>query len=111
MPPKLGPERIQEKLVELRAFVTLHADVMRSRSGASVLEKLRQKVSKEEKGWHNFLTNNIRRRSFTAAHDEHLAATHNLINDTVASGAASTGANPASQISTQTSVVSNADDS
>ena len=109
-PPKLTPERIQEKLVELRAFVAAHANVMRSRSGGSVLEKLRQTVSKEEKVWHNFLTKNA--KSFTDAHTAHLAATYNLISDTVAPGAsaASTDANPASQVSTQSSLPSSADD-
>ena len=41
MPPKLTLERTQEKLVELRAYVANHADVLRLRRGASVLEKLR----------------------------------------------------------------------
>ena len=108
-PPKLTPERIQEKLVELRAYVANHADVMSLRPGANVLEKLRQTVSKEEKAWHNFLTKIA--KSFTVAHAEHLAATYILINDTVAPGAsgASTDANPESQISTQTSVASSAE--
>ena len=78
-PPKLTPERIQEKLVELRAYVEGHVDVMRSRPGASVLEKLRQTVSNEEKRWHNFLTKTT--KSFSAAHTAHLAATYNLISD------------------------------
>ena len=62
---------------------------------------------------HNFLTNNFRRGSFTPAHAEHLVATYNLISDTVVSGAsaASTDANPASQISTQTSLAASADES
>jgi len=53
-PPKRTPEGIQEKLVELRAYVEAHAEVMRLRPGASVLEKLRQTLSKEEKAWHNY---------------------------------------------------------
>ena len=79
MPPKLTPERIEEKLVELRAYVANHADVLRLRPGASVLEKLRQTASKEEKAWHNFLTKTA--KSFTTAHEEHLAATYALINE------------------------------
>ena len=55
MPPKLTPERIQEKLVELRAYVTDHAGVLRTRPGDTVVQKLRQHVSKEEKGLVHFL--------------------------------------------------------
>ena len=48
MPPKLTPERIQEKLAELRAYVSDHVDVLRLRPGSTVLQKLRQTASKEE---------------------------------------------------------------
>ena len=54
MPPKLTPERIQEKLAELRAYVTDHVDVLRIRPGSTVLQKLRQTASKEEKAWSFF---------------------------------------------------------
>ena len=54
MPPKLTPERIQEKLCELRGYVTDHADVFRLRAGSTVLQKLRQTASKEEKAWSSF---------------------------------------------------------
>ena len=47
-PPKMTAERIQEKLVGLRAYVANHADVMRLRPGATVLEKIRQTASHEE---------------------------------------------------------------
>ena len=110
MPPKLTRERIQEKLVELRAYVANHADVLRLRPGASVLEKLRQTASKEEKAWHNFLTKTA--KSFTTSHEEHLAATYVLISETAAPSAsgASADAKPEPQISTQTSVLSSAED-
>ena len=83
---------------------------MRLRLGASVLEKLRQTTSKEEKAWYNFLSQNA--KSFTAAHTEHLAGTYNLINDMVGpnTSSASRDANAEAQISTQTSVASSADD-
>ena len=48
-PPKLTPEKIQEKLDELRQFVLTHAESMTERSGSTVLEKLRQTVSTDEK--------------------------------------------------------------
>ena len=79
MPPKLTPERIQEKLGELRAYVTDHVDVVRTRSEFSVLQKLRQTASKEEKAWSNFLTKTT--SAFTAAHVQHLACTYDLINE------------------------------
>ena len=79
MPPKLTPERIQEKLAELRACVTDHVDVLRTRSGFMVLQKLRQTASKEEKAWPNFLTRTT--SAFTAAHLQHLACTYDLINE------------------------------
>ena len=77
-PPKLTPEKIQEKLDELRQFVLTHADSMKERRGSIVLEKLRQTVSKDEKSWHNFLSKHS--TLFTAAHHQHLAATYDLIN-------------------------------
>ena len=99
MPPKLTREGILDKLVDLRAYVANHADVMRLRRGASVLEKLRQTASPEEKRWHNFLAYTA--TSFTTSHEEHLASTYVLISETAApSGSgASTDANAESQIS------------
>ena len=79
MPPKLTPERIQEKLAELRAYVTDHVDVLRIRRGSTVLQKLRQTASKEEKAWIEFLR--LKRSGFTSAHLQHLACTYDLINE------------------------------
>ena len=56
MPPKLIRERIQEKLAELRAYVTDHVDVLRIRPESTVLEKLRERASKEERAWIEFCT-------------------------------------------------------
>ena len=80
-PPKLTPERIQEQLTELRAYVSDHAYVLRLRPGSSVLHKLRQTASKEGKAWHNLLMKAA--QSFTAAHVEYLAGTYALISEAV----------------------------
>ena len=79
MPPRLTPERILDKLVELRIFVTDHVDALRTRHGCSVLRKLRQTTSKEEKAWYNFL--NKKTRFFSDEHLQHLAGTYDLISD------------------------------
>ena len=80
-PPKLTSERIQERLTELRAYVSDHAHVLRLRPGSSVLHKLRQTASEEEKAWHNLLMKAA--QSFTAAHVEYLAGTYALISEAV----------------------------
>ena len=59
--------------------MTDHVDVLRTRSGFSVLQKLRQTASKEEKAWSDFLTKTT--SAFTAAHLQHLACTYDLINE------------------------------
>ena len=61
------------------AYVTTHVDVVRTRAGFTVLQKLRQTASKEEKAWSNFLTKTT--SAFTAAHLQHLACTYDLINE------------------------------
>ena len=83
MPPKLTPERIQEKLAELRAYVTDHVDVLRIRPGCTILEKLCQRASKEERGWSEFLRK--KRSRFSSAHAKLLACTYDLMNDGSAS--------------------------
>ena len=59
--------------------MTDDVDVLRIRSGFSVLQKLRQTASKEEKAWSIFLTKTT--SAFTAAHLQHLACTYDLINE------------------------------
>ena len=66
--------------MELRAYVSDHAHVLRLRPGSSVLHKLRQTASKDEQAWHIFSTKAA--QSFTAAHVEYLASTYAMISET-----------------------------
>ena len=78
--------------MELRAYVSDHAHVLRLRPGSSVLQKLRQTASKYEKAWHIFLTKAA--QSFTAAHVEYLASTYAMISETVPIEAMASSAAP-----------------
>ena len=78
--------------MELRAYVSDHAHVLRLRPGSSVLHKLRQTASKDEKAWHILLTKAA--QSFTAAHVEYLASTYAMISETVPVEAADSSAAP-----------------
>ena len=61
----ITPECIQQRLTKLRAFVSVHAHVLRGRHGSSVLQKPRQTASKEEQTWYKFLMRHV--KCFTAA--------------------------------------------
>ena len=78
-PPKLSAEDIEEKLSAFRAFVEANVDLLRARTGNSILAKLRSGTgaSAEEKQWYFFLQRN--RKNFRASHDELLDEMYGLV--------------------------------
>ena len=80
MPPKYTAERLQEKLAKLRVYVTDHSNILLMRLGDTLVQKLRQNISNEERGWYIFLSKYV--KTFTVLHSQHLAATYQLIKGT-----------------------------